>query len=100
MTRPVQQIRLGRVKAVIWPAQTAQGFPRHNVTFARLYKDGDQWEESQSFGRDDLPLLTKVADQAFEWIYQHGAARPNEPESKPPTIDDGPYDVLADDPGF
>jgi hypothetical protein len=42
------------------------------VTFARLYKDGDDWKQTESFGRDDLPLVAKVADQAHTWIYEHG----------------------------
>ena len=48
--------------------QTQNG-TRHNVTFSRLYKDGDEWKDSSSFGREDLPLLTKVADRAHAWIY-------------------------------
>ena len=69
--RPVHEIRLGAVKATIWPNETANGM-RHNVTFARLYKDSDdQWRQTESFGRDDLPLLTKVADQAHDWIFNN-----------------------------
>src|ERR1043165_7375798 len=29
---------------------------------SRLWKDGKQWKSTESFGRDDLPLLCKVAD--------------------------------------
>lgn len=67
--KPVNVIRLGRIKAAIWKNDTDNG-PRHNVTVSRLYKDGDQWQESASFGRDDLPLLAKVSDQAHTWIFQ------------------------------
>ena len=67
--RPVHEIRLGRIRAAIWENETQNG-PRHNVTFTRLYKDGGQWTDSGSFGRDDLPLLAKVADQAHTWIFQ------------------------------
>lgn len=77
---PVQQFRMGAVKAVIWQNETQQG-PRHNVTVARLYKDqqsGD-WKESTSFGRDDLPLLVKVVDRAHEWIFQQAAQCKEEP---------------------
>lgn len=28
------------------------------------------WALSRSFGRDDLPLLSKVADMAHTWIYE------------------------------
>ncbi len=66
--RPVHEVRLGRVKAAIWENETQNG-TRHNVTLSRLYKDGDDWKDSSSFGRDDLPLVEKVAAQAHAWIY-------------------------------
>lgn len=68
-TKPVHELRLGRIKAAIWENATENG-TRHNVTFSRLYKDGDHWKDSTSFGRDDLPLLGKVADMAHTWIFQ------------------------------
>jgi len=68
--KPVHEIRLGRVRAAIWENETQNG-TLHNVTFSRLYKDEeDQWSDSTSFGRDDLPLLAKVADMAHTWIFQ------------------------------
>ena len=70
-TRPAHEIRLGRIKAVIWANNTENGI-RYNVTFQRLWKDGDEWRSSDSFGRDDLPLIMKVADLAHTWIYQQG----------------------------
>ena len=69
--KPVHEVRLGRIRAAIWENETQNGL-RHNVTFSRLYKDGDQWKDSSSFGRDDLPLLAKVADMAHSWIFQNG----------------------------
>jgi hypothetical protein len=67
--KPVHEIRLGRIKAAIWENDTQNG-TRHNVTFTRLYKDGDQWKDSPSYGRDDLPLLAKVADKVHSWIFE------------------------------
>ena len=69
--RPVQEIRLGRIRAAIWVNETENGI-RHNVTLSRLYRDEQQgqWKDSTSFGRDDLPLVAKVADQAHLWIFQ------------------------------
>ena len=72
-TRPVHEIRMGRVRAAIWENETQNG-PRHNVTFSRLYKDGEQWKDSTSFGRDDLPLVAKVSDQAHTWIFEQNGA--------------------------
>lgn len=70
--RPVHEVRMGRIKAAIWENDTQNGM-RHNVTVSRLYKDGDQWKDSNSFGRDDLPLVLKVVDQAHSWIFQNGS---------------------------
>jgi hypothetical protein len=67
--RPVHEIRLGRIKAAIWANETDNG-TRHNVTITRIYKDGDEWKTSSSFGRDELPLVAKVADLAHSWIFQ------------------------------
>ena len=66
--KPVHEVRLGRIKAAIWENETENG-SRHNVTFTRLYRDGDQWKDSASFGRDDLPLVAKVADMCHTWIF-------------------------------
>jgi len=37
---------------------------------AIVYKDGEEWKQSDSFGRDDLPLVAKVADMAHTWIHE------------------------------
>ena len=72
--KPVHEIRLGSIKAVLWRNETQAG-TRYNVTVSRLYKDDeDQWKETQSFGRDDLLLLAKVVDQAHSWIFNQSAA--------------------------
>lgn len=68
--KPVHEVRLGRIKAAIWANETENGI-RHNVTFSRLWKDEHgNWKRSESFGREDLPLVAKVADLAHTWIYQ------------------------------
>lgn len=68
--RPVHEIRLGRIKAAIWENETREG-TRHNVSLTRIYKDGTTWKDSTSFGRDDLPLIAKVADMAHTWVYEN-----------------------------
>lgn len=67
--KPVHEIRLGAVKAAIWANDTKFGV-RHAATFQRVYKDGEEWKTTDSFNREDLPLLVKVADMAHTWIYQ------------------------------
>ena len=67
--KPAHEIRLGCVKATIWANETDNG-TRHNVSVGRLYKDGDEWRTTSSFGREDLPLVAKVVDMAHLWIYE------------------------------
>ena len=69
---PVAEFKLGKVKCLVWANETQKG-TRHNVTFARFYKDGDDWKETQSFGRDDMPLIGKLADRAHTWIYENAS---------------------------
>lgn len=69
--KPAHEVRLGSVKAAIWENETEKGV-RYNTTFQRLYKDGSDWKTSDSFGRDDLLLVSKVADIAHTWIFENG----------------------------
>ena len=66
---PIHEVRLGFIKAAVWRNEPEAGV-RYNATFSRLYKDGDQWKSTESFGRDDLLLLGKVADRAHSWIIE------------------------------
>ena len=77
--KPVDEIRIGRVKATIWRNGTDEQ-PRHNVTFGRLYKEADQWKTTQSFGCNDLLVLAKVADQAHSRIF--ALPQEEEPEAE------------------
>ena len=77
--KPVDEIRIGRVKATIWRNGTDEQ-PRHNVTFGRLYKEANQWKTTQSFGRNDLLVLAKVADQAHSRIF--ALPQEEEPEAE------------------
>ena len=82
--KPVHEVRLGKVKAAIWRNESDNGV-RFCVTFARIYKTEQGWESSASFGRDELPLVAKVADMAHTWIYQQNEkndSQSDEPESK------------------
>src|SRR5262245_22104037 len=51
---------------------------RASVTFERLYKEGSDWKSSSGFGRGELLVLAKVADQAhsriFELVAEDGGA--------------------------
>ena len=68
--RPAQTIRYGRLTAAIWRQESDKG-PWYSVAFARTYRGQDgSWQSSGSFGRDDLLVLAKLADQAHSWIHR------------------------------
>ena len=66
---PVKTFRLGHIKAAIWENESDQK-KFYNVTFARTYMDEARiFHDTDSFGRDDLPLVAKLADQAHSFIF-------------------------------
>ncbi len=68
--RPIHEVQLGSIKAAVWRNADGIGGARFTVTFSRIYKEGDAWRSTESFGRDDLLLVSKAADHAHFWIYQ------------------------------
>ena len=80
--KPVRVVRIRNIRGNIWANRLQSGQVVYNVTIDRLWKDDDQtneggevikrgeWHQSQSFGRDDLLLVAKVADLCHTWIYR------------------------------
>jgi hypothetical protein len=83
--KPAHEVRLGAIKAAIWKNDTQNGV-RYNATFSRLYRDEDEWKTTDSFGRDDLLVLGKVADQAHSWIHAQSQTQEDREENgkRPP----------------
>ena len=86
-TKPIHEVRIGHIKAAVWSNDTEAGV-RYNVTFSRLYKDGDSWKSTESFGRDDLLLLGKVADQTHSWIFTQTQEETAAAKAPAPNADD------------
>lgn len=76
---PVHTVRFGSVKAVVWENVTQRG-TMYNVTVARSYRDdkGD-WQESSSFGADDLLPLAKALDTAHTWVHEQRHVKDERP---------------------
>lgn len=72
-TKPVHEIRKGRVIGHIWVNESRARGRYFTVTFSRLYKT-EKWNKAQSFGLDDLPVLGQVIIQAKEWIFEQFGA--------------------------
>jgi hypothetical protein len=64
---PEHEVRSGTVKAAIWTNEGG-GRPRYGVTLSRLYKAGEEWRDSKSFGAADLSRVIEVAALAMRWI--------------------------------
>lgn len=75
--RPAHEVRLANVKAVIWENDTKNG-TMHNVVLVKVYKDGNDWKETHSLGRDELLIAAKVLDMAHTWIFEQQAASKSE----------------------
>ena len=59
-TKPVDEVRIGAVKAAIWRNETDNG-SRFNVTFSRSYRDSEgNWKSTSSFRRDDLLVVANL----------------------------------------
>lgn len=67
--KPIATFKLGRIRAAVWENDTEKGAVC-NVTFERSYQVGEEWKSSTSFGRQDLPLVAKLADEAMTFIYR------------------------------
>lgn len=67
--QPVHAVRLRNVRAAVWANRNDAG-TYFTVTFSRSYRDQEgNWHTTESFGKDDLLLLAKVADVVHTWIW-------------------------------
>jgi hypothetical protein len=78
--RIIHEIRFGLIKCEIGCKPSPQG-DRYSVKFVRLFRNGDKWQESGRFSRDDLPLVAKIADLAHTWIYFKAQNRKSQSQS-------------------
>ena len=67
--RPIHEIRLGNVRATIWPNQKDQR-TWYAVSVSRRYKQGSEWKDVTNFNHDDLPVLVQAVQMAYSWIWR------------------------------
>lgn len=75
---PVHQISLpagkgAQIQASIWENEVQNGdnsFTSYSVTFARRYRDGEEWKSASGFRSSDLLLVAKAAELAFDAILE------------------------------
>jgi hypothetical protein len=79
--KPVKVFRLRGVSASVFANRAEiDGKERtfHKVSVQRSFKDGDEWKQNSSFGRDDLPVLGLMLNRAWEFILDTESARNKE----------------------
>jgi hypothetical protein len=67
MNRPVHEIRLGAVRALVWEDRRSDEL-NYRVSVARAIRPGEEGTRSDQFDADDLPVLAEVLDLAHLWI--------------------------------
>jgi hypothetical protein len=73
--KPAAQFRAGAISVSVWERR-ANDKPFYTATPQRAYLDEKDtsggpdgtWKYSDSFGRDDLPVVAALLNRAFEWI--------------------------------
>jgi len=73
-TKPIHEIRLGTIQAAIWANENRPNDVWFGVTVSRRYNDGPCWKDSSTFRRDDLPVVAKIMEMAYAWIWDHQAS--------------------------
>ena len=68
MAKPAMEIRRGLIKVRIWQRRSKNNGVRYSLSVVRLFRNGDQWKESTRLGRDDIPLVRLVLDEAHTWM--------------------------------
>jgi len=71
--KPAYEIRLGNIRATIWPNQS-ENRTWYSVAITRRYKQGKETKDATNFSRDDLPLVAQVAVMACSWICKRQAS--------------------------
>ena len=68
--KPIAKFKAGMVSAAIWenPIEVkGKTVPMLKVTVQRRYKDSDgNWKSSQSYSRNEIPLVVFCLQKAFE----------------------------------
>jgi len=68
-TKLVHEIRQGLLVVRIRRAKSGN-VVRHMLSIHRLYRNGDLWHESTRLGRDDIPFMRFLLDEAHTWILE------------------------------
>jgi len=68
---PAAKLRMGVVTVSIWRNLDQEGRAWYSATVERSYKDkSDQWKHTNSFGRNEMLVVAKIANLAHSKIHE------------------------------
>jgi hypothetical protein len=68
-SKPAFEARSGKIRAAVWENNTETGIAQ-SLSLTKSYKEGAQWRNTGSFLCEDLPDVSEVLTQAYEWMTQ------------------------------
>lgn len=66
--KPIKVFSYGGVKSSVWEKKK-DGITFYSAKIVKVYKDGEEWKETNSYNANDIPKLSHVADKTFEFIF-------------------------------
>ena len=66
--KPVKVFRVRGITASVFANQTKKGDAFHKVCLQRTYWDGEKYQTSDTFGRDEVPVAQHVLMQAWQFV--------------------------------
>jgi hypothetical protein len=81
-TMPVQVFRLRGVKVAVFENKPRDGGaqPWFKLTAQKIYREGNAFKTTTSFGRDDVPVLQHLLHEAWVWVLRTEADRARAPK--------------------
>ena len=94
--KPVETFRLRGISASVFENHSEDGKTFHKVSLQRTYRQGDEWKNTQSLGRDDLPIAAMLLQKAWEYVLQtEGKKSADEPKERGARAGDRPQRAAA-----
>ncbi len=64
---PEHKIRAGSVEVAIWRNTDSEGKPYYTFSLNKSFKKGEEWRNTQTLSKNDLPKAILALQKAFEY---------------------------------
>lgn len=81
-TKPIQSFRLKGVSASVFENRSEHDVPYFKIQLTRTYRAVDGFKTTNVFSRDDLPIISLLADRAWQFVLDHEATHRKEVDSE------------------